>query len=479
MNAFRLINLTHGRAAHSILSKTTDAVLVLRPRLERRRRILAAAYSNSANGSDSESPRFHDHSDEEPKRVRLSKRMSELNLCSRRQADRLIQDSKVLLRGTPVEPVLGQKVDADESGIQIITKHGNITAAKDIGIGTGTGTGKGGTTNLTIQKLSELNKGETILLHKPKNFVSGQPDPRHGHTPAVRLLTRDNMFCTSPELKAILSDGNYLHFHKRFSHQDRVGGGTRTSTGGIGNGIGNGNGNNEHTHQGKYMDVPATLMNYAPAGRLDLDSSGLLLFTQNGIVAKHLLRENTNTNTNNNSHVPVHKEYLVKVEPVVSLSREEVRMGMKRHHFPLVPVWDLSILLQGGRRLWDDRKALKPLIEVEWVEEGSTNTRLTLNDGHQRDRRGDSRRPLQRGTRSSIKTNESSSRSRWDGTGVIRMVLQEGKKRQIRRMCREILGLHVVELKRIRIGDIKLDDLPVGKWRPLTDEERLSLVPID
>ena len=475
MNAFRLINLTHGRAAHSILSKTTDAVL--RPRLERRRRILAAAYSNSANGSDSESPRFHDQHSEEPKRVRLSKRMSELNLCSRRQADRLIQDSKVLLRGTPVEPVLGQKVDADESGIQIITKHGNIGT----GTGTGKGTGTGGTTNLTIQKLSELNKGETILLHKPKNFVSGQPDPRHGHTPAVRLLTRDNMFCTSPELKAILSDGNYLHFHKRFSHQDRVGGGTRTSTGGMGNGNGIGNGNNEHTHQGKYMDVPATLMNYAPAGRLDLDSSGLLLFTQNGIVAKHLLRENTNTNTNNNSHVPVHKEYLVKVEPVVSLSREEVRMGMKRHHFPLVPVWDLSILLQGGRRLWDDRKALKPLIEVEWVEEGSTNTntRLTLNDGHQRDRRGDSRRPLQRGTRSSIKTNESSSRSRWDGTGVIRMVLQEGKKRQIRRMCREILGLHVVELKRIRIGDIKLDDLPVGKWRPLTDEERLSLVPID
>ena len=465
MNAFRLINLTHGRAAHSILSKTTDAVL--RPRLEHRRRILAAAYSNSANGSESESPRVHDHS-EEPKRVRLSKRMSELNLCSRRQADRLIQDSKVLLRGTPVEPVLGQKVDADESGIQIITKHGNITAAKDIG----TGTGEDGTTNLTIQKLSELNKGETILLHKPKNFVSGQPDPRHGHTPAVRLLTRDNMCCTSPELKAILSDGNYLHFHKRFSHQDRVGGGTRTSTGGIGNG----NGNNEHTHTGKYMDVPATLMNYAPAGRLDLDSSGLLLFTQNGIVAKHLLRENTNTN--NNSHVPVHKEYLVKVEPVVSLSREEVRMGMKRQHFPLVPVWDLSILLQGGRRLWDDRKALKPLIEVEWVEEGSTNARLTLNDGHKRDRRGDSRRPLQ-GTRSSTKTNESSTRSRWDGTGVIRMVLQEGKKRQIRRMCREILGLHVVELKRIRIGDIKLDDLPVGKWRPLTDEERLSLVPID
>ena len=471
MNAFRLINLTHGRAAHSILSKTTDAVL--RPRLERRRRILAAAYSNSANRSESESPRVHDHS-EEPKRVRLSKRMSELNLCSRRQADRLIQDSKVLLRGTPVEPVLGQKVDADENGIQIITKHGNITAAKDIG--TGTGTGKDGTTNLTIQKLSELNKGETILLHKPKNFVSGQPDPRHGHTPAVRLLTRDNMCCTSPELKAILSDGNYLHFHKRFSHQDRVGEGTRTSTstGGIGNG--NGNNDNEHTHTGKYMDVPATLMNYAPAGRLDLDSSGLLLFTQNGIVAKHLLRENTNTN--NNSHVPVHKEYLVKVEPVVSLSREEVRMGMKRQHFPLVPVWDLSILLQGGRRLWDDRKALKPLIEVEWVEEGSTNARLTLNDGHKRDRRGDSRRPLQ-GTRSSTKTNESSTRSRWDGTGVIRMVLQEGKKRQIRRMCREILGLHVVELKRIRIGDIKLDDLPVGKWRPLTDEERLSLVPID
>lgn len=64
----------------------------------------------------------------------------------------------------------------------------------------------------------------------------------------------------------------------------------------------------------------------------------------------------------------------------------------------------------------------------------------------------------------------------WDGTGTIRMVLQEGRKRQIRRMCRELLGLHVVELKRTRVGGVSLGDLPPGRWRPLTKVERESLL---
>ncbi|KQK25115.1 23S rRNA pseudouridine synthase F [Chryseobacterium aquaticum] len=52
---------------------------------------------------------------------------------------------------------------------------------------------------------------------------------------------------------------------------------------------------------------------------------------------------------------------------------------------------------------------------------------------------------------------------------TFRIVLTQGLNRQIRRMC-EYLGYEVKKLKRIRIMNIKLD-LPLGKWRDLTEEE--------
>lgn len=54
-----------------------------------------------------------------------------------------------------------------------------------------------------------------------------------------------------------------------------------------------------------------------------------------------------------------------------------------------------------------------------------------------------------------------------------RIVLTQGLNRQIRRMC-EYLGYEVKKLKRIRIMNIKLD-LPIGKWRDLTDAEMTQL----
>jgi 23S rRNA pseudouridine2604 synthase len=53
----------------------------------------------------------------------------------------------------------------------------------------------------------------------------------------------------------------------------------------------------------------------------------------------------------------------------------------------------------------------------------------------------------------------------------LRFILQEGKKRQIRRMC-ELVGLKVTGLKRVRIGQVKLADLPLGKWRYLRSAEK-------
>jgi 23S rRNA pseudouridine2604 synthase len=55
-----------------------------------------------------------------------------------------------------------------------------------------------------------------------------------------------------------------------------------------------------------------------------------------------------------------------------------------------------------------------------------------------------------------------------------RIVLTEGKNRQIRRMC-EALGYGVLKLVRTRVGGVELDDLEEGDWRPLTEQELASL----
>jgi pseudouridine synthase len=55
------------------------------------------------------------------------------------------------------------------------------------------------------------------------------------------------------------------------------------------------------------------------------------------------------------------------------------------------------------------------------------------------------------------------------------MVLQEGKNRQIRRMLRKV-GNQVTDLKRVRIANIMLGSLPVGRWRYLTKKEKDRLL---
>jgi 23S rRNA pseudouridine2604 synthase len=56
----------------------------------------------------------------------------------------------------------------------------------------------------------------------------------------------------------------------------------------------------------------------------------------------------------------------------------------------------------------------------------------------------------------------------------LNFVLKGGKYHHIRRMC-EIVGWHVHALKRVRIGSIRLQDLPVGKWRYLEAQECKNL----
>lgn len=61
--------------------------------------------------------------------------------------------------------------------------------------------------------------------------------------------------------------------------------------------------------------------------------------------------------------------------------------------------------------------------------------------------------------------------NRW----TISVVIHQGLNRQVRRMCTQV-GLTVLRLQRVREGTLCLDGLPCGKWRPLTPEEKNSLM---
>ncbi len=139
---------------------------------------------------------------------------------------------------------------------------------------------------------------------------------------------------------------------------------------------------------GRWRDLVA-------AGRLDIDSTGLLVLTQDGRIAKRLI----------GADGAVEKEYLVRVRPVAA--------GM--------PAPDALDRLRQGLEL--DGRPLKPA-RVSWANEDQ-----------------------------------------------LRIVLREGRKRQIRRMCAAV-GFDVVGLKRIRIGSVVLGKLPSGQWRLLRSDER-------
>ena len=61
-----------------------------------------------------------------------------------------------------------------------------------------------------------------------------------------------------------------------------------------------------------------------------------------------------------------------------------------------------------------------------------------------------------------------------EGCGTLRLVLTEGRKREVRRLL-EAVGHPVVALRRVRFGPIRLGYLPVGKWEELDEEEVQTL----
>ena len=266
--------------------------------------------------------------------LRLNKRMAELGLASRREADDWIGRGWVRVNGEVA--TMGMQVTPD--------------------------------VRIEIHKQAQGQQANqvTILLNKPIGIVSGQAED--GHLPAITLIQPQNRWA---------DDNARFFFH------------------------------------------PKQLQSLVPAGRLDIDSIGLLVLTQDGRVARQLIGEDS----------VMEKEYLVRV---VYLGKNQVdpNPGQLQRIDDDDPVSTnvqavlppaMLARLRHGLRL--DGQALKP------------------------------------------------AKVSWQNPEQLRVVLTEGKKRQIRRMC-ELVGLKVVGLKRVRIGNVMLGNLPVGQWRYLAPHEK-------
>jgi len=196
--------------------------------------------------------------------VRLSKVMAERGLCSRREADAIIERGWVFVDGRRVSE-LGTRI-APDAHIELAPEASRRQAAQ-----------------------------VTILLHKPVGYVSGQPEP--GFEPAVSLIGADNQYDRAVAQR----------FH------------------------------------------PSQLRGLAPAGRLDIDSTGLLVLTQNGRIARQLIGDDSK----------IDKEYIVRVEG---------RLGP-----------DGLALLNHGLEL--DGRRLRPA-RVEWINDDQL--RFVLREGRKR-----------------------------------------------------------------------------------------------
>ena len=282
--------------------------------------------------------------------VRLNKRMAELGLASRREADDWIAKGWVKVNGKVAE--MGMQV-APDARIEV-TQQAKGAQANQV----------------------------TILLNKPIGIVSGQAED--GHEPAITLIQPQNRWA---------DDNARFFFHG------------------------------------------SQLKSLVPAGRLDIDSTGLLVLTQDGRVARQLIGEDSG----------MEKEYLVRVvytgvaNPAAANSAAAT-YGARAAARPAPPT-QLS-RIDDDDPVSTDVQSVFPMEKLRLLRHG-----LRLDD-----------QPLK------------PAKVEWQNPEQLRFVLVEGKKRQIRRMC-ELVGLKVVGLKRVRVGKVMLGHLPVGQWRYLAPHE--------
>ena len=219
-------------------------------------------------------------------------------------------------------------------------------------------------------------KQVTVLINKPLGLVSGQAED--GHEPAITLVQPQNRWA---------EDNARFFFH------------------------------------------PSQLKSLVPAGRLDIDSTGLLVLTQDGRVARQLIGEDT----------VMEKEYLVRV--VYTGVHNAAAATSASATYPSRPT-QLS-RIDDDDPIVDDVQSQFPAAQLALLRHGLSLDGQALKHA----------------------------KVEWQNPQQLRFVLHEGKKRQIRRMC-ELVGLKVVGLKRVRIGKVMLGNLPVGQWRYLAPHER-------
>ena len=271
--------------------------------------------------------------------LRLNKRMAELGLASRREADDWIGRGWVKVNG-----------EVATMGMQVLP---------DVRI------------EINKQAQGQQANQVTILVNKPMGIVSSQAED--GHLPAITLVQPQNRWA---------EDNARFFFH------------------------------------------PKQLQSLVPAGRLDIDSIGLLVLTQDGRVARQLIGEDS----------VMEKEYLVRV----------VYLGLDKTGQPHAdPQPGQLIRMDDDDPVTTNVQAVFPPALLAKLRHG-----LSLD--------GQALKPA---------------KVSWQNPEQLRVVLTEGKKRQIRRMC-ELVGLKVVGLKRVRIGNVMLGNLPLGQWRYLAPHEQ-------
>ena len=195
--------------------------------------------------------------------VRISKILSELGLCSRREADKYIEQGLVLLDGEVISE-LGTRAYRSQK-VELMKKAAVIQSSK-----------------------------ATVILNKPVGYISHLDDDKE-FIPASSLVVPDNFYIN-----------NAGRQNSRFN-----------TTG------------------------------LAPAGRLDIDSSGLLVLTQDGRIAKQIIGENT----------IIEKEYLVRIDGVLdNKAMDLLNHGLTLEGYKLKPAkvfWQnedqLSFTLTEGR----------------------------------------------------------------------------------------------------------------------------------
>lgn len=289
--------------------------------------------------------------------VRLNKRMAELGLASRREADDWIAKGWVKVNGQVAQ--MGMQIQPD-ARIEV-TKQAQGQQANQV----------------------------TVLINKPLGLVSGQAED--GHEPAITLVQPQNRW---------VEDNARFFFH------------------------------------------PSQLKSLVPAGRLDIDSTGLLVLTQDGRVARQLIGEDA----------VMEKEYLVRVAYTgvanaaaatsAAATHAPLRVPSKNNAAPPTAPQQLS-RIDDDDPITSDVQSVFPPAMLARLRHG-----LSLD--------GQALKPA---------------KVEWQNPEQLRFVLTEGKKRQIRRMC-ELVGLKVMGLKRVRVGRVMLGNLPVGQWRYLAPHEK-------